>query len=84
MAVKYAYKFWYIFDEGGRTEYLNIIAYTEKQARYFFLKSDFNKAFDTYRWPIEISKIGIDYKIGTILGEGANLFTQKQYETNTI
>lgn len=66
-----AYMFWYICVEGGATEYVYIIAFTEKQARYFFVQNGFTKMYDYSLSPVRVRATTKHYAVGEMLGQEA-------------
>ena len=74
MKNKSAYLFWYKSSETARTEYIYIVAWTVKQARFYFFDRGFNKYYDYASWPVDEipqSEWEIDHKPGTVLGDNA-------------
>lgn len=71
-----AYLFWYICCEYGRTEYIWIIAYSIKQARYFFFKNGYGENYDYSISPVDERQekdFVIHHKVGEILGDMARI-----------
>ena len=66
-----AYMFWYICNENGPTEYVYIIAFTEKQARYFFIKNGYSKMFDYSLNPVRVINPKRRHELGDMLGQDA-------------
>ena len=69
-----AYLFWYKSDEYAPTEYIYIIAYTLKQARYYYIKLGYTRMFDYSLDPvkeIEQKRFNAKHEIGDILGQYA-------------
>ena len=69
-----AYLFWYKSDEYAKTEYIYIIAVSEKQANFLFYKNGYKNMYDYSNGPIDI--IGSCYfrarhNVGDILGQNA-------------
>ena len=65
-----AYLFWYKSDEYAPTEYVYVIAYSAKQARFFFYREGYTRMWDYSNWPIdEIEKYNFtrEHTIGQIL-----------------
>ena len=68
-----AYMFWYICNENGPTEYVYIIAFTEKQARYFFVKNGYTKMYDYSLFPVRVRATSKLHCLGEMLGQDAIL-----------
>lgn len=69
-----AYLFWYKSDERAPTEYIYIIAYTMKQARFFYIRQGYTRMYDYDAKPIDtIDEINFikQHKVGDILGQYA-------------
>lgn len=71
-----AYLFWYKSDERAPTEYIYIIAYTMKQARYFYIRQGYTRMYDYSFTPVD--EISADnwtarHEIGDILGQYARI-----------
>ena len=70
----YAFLFWYKSSEYATTEYIYIIAFTHKQARYYYAKMGYNKMYDySYEYcdAIPASRWLKSHEIGDILGQYA-------------
>ena len=68
-----AFMFWYICNENGPTEYIYIIAFTEKQARFFYIKNGYTRMFDYSLDPVRVVKTTKRHELGDILGQYAVL-----------
>lgn len=69
-----AYLFWYKCGPNATTEYIYIIAYTLKQARYIFFTQGYTRMYDFSTSPVDIipqERFLKDHKAGTILGQYA-------------
>lgn len=71
--MKQAYLFWYKSDETAPTEYIYIVAVSEKQARLFYLKNGYTRMYDYEVRSVDVLPLTKDYAIGTILGQYATL-----------
>lgn len=72
-----AYKFWYKSDILSPTEYVYVIAYSEKQAKHIFYSMGYKDMEDYADDPVmtrTLSTYGIaNYVAGDIVGEWARL-----------
>ena len=66
-----AYMFWYICNENGPTEYVYIIAFTEKQARYYFVHHGYTHMYDYSLNPVRVIKPKRHHELGDMLGQDA-------------
>ena len=69
-----AYLYWYKFSEYDRTEYLYIIAVSEKQANYLFYANGYKNMYDYSKGPIDIidaCHFRARHNVGDILGQNA-------------
>ena len=71
-----AYLFWYKSDEYAPTEYIYIVAFSVKQARYFYIKNGYTYMYDYSCTPVD--EISADnwtarHEIGDILGQYARI-----------
>ena len=67
----YAYMFWYICNENGPTEYIYIIAFSEKQACYFFINNGYTRMYDYSLQPVRIIRTNKRHDVGDMLGQDA-------------
>lgn len=68
-----AFLFWYKSSENATTEYINIIAYTLKQAYFLFANNGYTNMYD-YGYAcdyIEQAEFKKAHNIGEILGQNA-------------
>ena len=71
-----AYVYWYIMDNYGSTEYVHIIAVSEKQANYFwynYLHKVIGGAYDYCVDPCNVFKCNHTHNLGDILGQNARI-----------
>lgn len=69
-----AYQFWYKSEEDARTEYIYIIAESEKMAIGLFASYGYNKFYDYDITPIDVIEgqyFLYDHKAGDVLGQFA-------------
>lgn len=69
-----AYMFWYICGPNATTEYIYIIAYSLKQARYIFFTNGYTHMYDYATSPVDVideTDFVRKHKAGTILGQNA-------------
>lgn len=71
-----AYVYWYIFDKYGNTEYVYVIAVSEKQANYFwynYLHKHLGHVYDYDTTPCNVMKCNCAHEVGDILGQNARI-----------
>lgn len=71
-----AYAYWYIFDKYGNTEYVYVIAVSEKQANYFwynYLKKQLGNVYDYDITPCNVLKCNYAHNVGDVLGQNARI-----------
>ena len=71
-----AFVFWYKSSELAPTEYIYIIAFTEKQARFFYSNNGYTKMFDYSLNPVNVVKAErwtTSHEVGDILGQYARI-----------
>lgn len=71
-----AYVFWYIMDAYGRTEYVRIIAVSEKQANFFwkrYLYQVLGRPYDYDLTPCNVMQCSYAHNVGDILGQNARV-----------
>ena len=69
-----AFLFWYKSDEYAKTEYVYIIAVSEKQANYLFYVNGYKNMYDYSNGPIDIIDayhFRARHNVGDILGQNA-------------
>ena len=69
-----AFLFWYKSDEYAKTEYIYIIAVSEKQANFIFYKNGYKNMYDYSNGPIDIIAsyyFRARHNVGDILGQNA-------------
>ena len=69
-----AFLFWYKSDEYAKTEYIYIIAVSEKQANFIFYKNGYKNMYDYSNGPIDIIDayyFRARHNVGDILGKDA-------------
>ena len=69
-----AFQFWYKSSEDAQTEYIYIIAFTYKQARYLFDKAGYKRMYDFSYYcsdTIPACYWLAKHEIGDILGQNA-------------
>ena len=69
-----AFLFWYKSDEYAKTEYIYIIAVSEKQANFIFYKNGYKNMYDYSNGPIDIIDayyFRARHNVGDILGQDA-------------
>lgn len=71
--MKQAYLFWYKSEDLAPTEYIYIVAVSEKQARYFYVKEGYTRMYDYEVQSVDVLPLTKDYEVGTILGQYATL-----------
>lgn len=68
-----AYMFWYMSSQYAPTEYVYIIAFSEKQARMFFIKNGYTRMYDYSLNPVRVVKTTKRHEVGDMLGQYARL-----------
>ena len=69
-----AFLFWYKSDEYAKTEYIYIIAVSEKQANFLFYKNGYKNMYDYSNGPVDIIDalyFRARHNVGDILGQNA-------------
>lgn len=71
-----AFVFWYKSSELAPTEYIRIIAFSEKQARLFYVKNGFTRMYDYSLNAVNVITCEhwtTSHEVGDILGQYARL-----------
>jgi len=71
-----AYVYWYIMDMYGHTEYVHVIAVSEKQANYFwynYLHKVLGRVYDYDTTPCNVIECTRFHEVGDVLGQNARI-----------